>query len=93
LRLGPGVPNPFRGATTLRWEVGPGATGGRLRVEVCDLRGRVVRTLADRALEPGGHTVTWDGRDARGVRLPAGVYLCRAVAAGKTATRKLLLLD
>ena len=93
LRLGPGVPNPFRGATTLRWEVGPGAAGGRLRVEVCDLRGRVVRTLEDRPLRPGGATVTWDGRDERGARLPAGVYLCRAAAAGETATRKLLLLD
>ena len=33
-----------------------------------------VRTLFDTQLQAGEHTVLWDGRDASGVRVPAGIY-------------------
>ena len=93
LRLGPGVPNPFRAATAIRCDVPAAAPAGRVLVQVSDLRGRSVRTLADREMGPGAYSLTWDGRDDRGARLPAGVYLCRAVGTTGTAARKLLLLD
>ena len=61
-------PQPFAGSLQLS----AGARGGDLRVEVLDLAGRRVQEL----LIAGG-SGSWDGRDAGGRELPAGVYLLR----------------
>ena len=51
---------------------------GRLRVTVHDVTGRRVRVLSDgRAARPGPWTLTWDGRDESGRRVPPGVYFLR----------------
>lgn len=82
------APNPFNPSTTLRFEVG---AEGAVRVEICDLRGRVVRALVDRVLAAGPAQVAWDGRDDRGAALPSGVYLARVSAGGVSGATKLVL--
>jgi hypothetical protein len=72
-------PNPFNPTTTIRFEAN---SPGRLRVDVYDLRGRVVRRLLDRASAAGPVVLAWDGRGDDGSRAPSGVYLAR-VAAGE----------
>jgi hypothetical protein len=47
------------------------------RLELFDLQGRRVRTLADGLLPRGVTRVTWDGRDASGVRVRRGMYFAR----------------
>ena len=64
----------------------------RVRLAVYDLSGRWVQTLVDARLPGGAHTVTWNGRNARGARVPAGVYLCRLDAARASREGKVLLL-
>jgi len=81
-------PNPFNPSTSLRFEV---AATGLVRVEICDLRGRVVRNLAERVMAAGPARVAWDGRDDRGAVLPSGVYLARVRAAGANGATKLVL--
>jgi len=49
----------------------------RVRLEVCDLRGRRVRTLADGWQSVGRTELLWDGVDDAGRRVPPAVYLCR----------------
>ena len=61
-------PNPFRGGTTLSFDLGsphPEDLG------IFDLRGRRVR-----GLRPEG-SIFWDGRDDSGRTVPAGVYFAR----------------
>lgn len=82
------APNPFNPSTTLRFAV-PAA--GSVRAEICDLRGRVVRTLADRMMAAGPAQVAWDGRDDRGAALPSGVYLARVTIGEVTGATKLVL--
>ncbi|MDZ7373910.1 MAG: Ig-like domain-containing protein [candidate division KSB1 bacterium] len=89
LVLHPNYPNPFNPATRLRLEV-PRAT--RVRIEVFDVRGRLVRVLADQLLEAGYREFLWDGRDDHGLEVPSGVYYCRAVCGAEVLTRKMLLL-
>jgi hypothetical protein len=59
-------PNPSRGAIRIR------ARSALLY----DVRGRTVRRLSAGA-EAGGCELPWDGRDARGSRVPPGVYFLR----------------
>jgi hypothetical protein len=68
-------PSPARG--TVRWTLSlPSA--GEAQVEVLDLQGRVTRVLHAGPLPAGTHTLQWDGRDAQGRAVAAGVWFARA---------------
>ncbi len=72
LTLGMPAANPFRSGTDVPFRV-EGAADLALRARVLDTGGRVVRSFGEVAARGSG-TVRWDGRDDRGVRVPAGVY-------------------
>jgi hypothetical protein len=62
-------------------------------VEVFDLAGRVVRTLAaNETLAVGAHELVWDGASVAGTPVQAGIYLVRVTAGAESATGKLVLL-
>jgi len=82
-------PNPAPGEAAVAFAV-PRASAARLRVY--DAAGRLVRTLHDGPAEAGAGLLRWDGRDGRGRAVADGVYFCRLEAAGRTLTRKLLLV-
>lgn len=66
---------------------------GAARVAVYDVAGRLVATpLASAALAAGAHEARWDGRDARGARVEAGIYLVRLEALGRAVSRRVALL-
>jgi hypothetical protein len=88
--LGPAVPNPFRGRTTLAFEL---PTRARVSVRVFDVAGRLVRVVLDEEVRTAGrHAIAWDGRDDRGRRVASGIYFFRAESEGVALTRKVLLL-
>ena len=89
LALAPPAPNPARSATHLAVSL---AGAGPARVEVLDLAGRRVRALAAGPLPAGITELDWDLRDSGGRRVAAGLYLVRVVAAGATATRRIVVL-
>jgi hypothetical protein len=75
-------PNPIRGPAEIPFVLPEGRT---VDAEVLDLAGRRVRVLASGlALAPGANRLLWDGRDAGGRSVPAGVYLA-LVRAGNDA--------
>jgi Zn-dependent metalloprotease len=80
--------NPVVGATEIAFQV-PVATG--VRLTLFDVTGRALRTLADGRFDPGVHHVAWDGCDAGGIPLGAGVYYCRMQSGGFTAVRSVVL--
>jgi hypothetical protein len=83
------APNPFDAGTTIRYSL-PHAMP--VRLVVYDLSGRTVRTLVDGAEASGERRVTWDGRDATGARVRAGMYLARLEAGGIRLTRKMSVM-
>lgn len=64
--------NPFADVTRLSFTT---AARGSVRLTIHDAAGRRIRSLVDGVLGAGEHAVTWDGTDASGERLPAGVYI------------------
>ncbi len=83
-------PNPSGGRTTLRFDL-PAAC--RVRLDVYDVAGRKVRTLADGRRDPGRFEAIWNGRDDDGRSVASGVYFVRLEAGDFRATRKILRLD
>jgi hypothetical protein len=83
------VPNPFRGATSLRFAL-PAAAD--VELEVFDVAGRRVAELVRGRVDAGEHSVAWDGRNAEGNRAASGVYLVRLRTPERTLTRDIVLL-
>lgn len=97
--LSQNYPNPFNPNTTICCTIPSASTtlcgeGLNVRLDIYDLLGQRVRTLADGTLEPGRHAVTWDGKDESGRCVASGVYLCRLSAdpGGFEHTRRMVLL-
>ena len=83
--LGAPRPNPTAGAVAVPFRL-PAAA--RVRLDVVDVLGRVVRVIVDERREAGAHEAAWDGRDGAGRPAAAGVYLLRLDAgAGPEAVR------
>jgi|GEM_PF-3424539 len=83
-------PNPFNPQTEIRFAVPERCF---VEIEVRDLLGRTVRTLLNRTLPAGNHSIPWDGRDTRGKKVPAGVYFIHMKTAKFSAVRKAILLN
>jgi len=59
---------------------------------IYDAAGREVRTLVDGNTPSGSHTVTWNGLDDAGEKLPAGIYIARFEAGEFSAADKIVLV-
>jgi uncharacterized repeat protein (TIGR01451 family) len=81
-------PNPFNPSTVLRFNL---PVGGMTRLEIYDLKGRLINTLVDGALEAGSHNITWRGVDDDGRRLASGTYLARLRSGDLERTVKMVL--
>jgi len=83
------APNPFEYQTRVRWHL---ANTARVQVDVFDVSGRRVVSLLDATRAPGSGEVRWNGLDARGHAVAAGVYFARMRAAGETQSKRLVLV-
>ncbi len=83
-------PNPCSsGGTEFEFTV---PTGSAPRVDIYDLDGRHLRTLAATSAAGQSAHLRWDGCDGAGRRVPAGTYLARLTANGNAASARVLLL-
>jgi hypothetical protein len=80
-------PNPSQGTLTLRFSL---ADGAETRIEILDVAGRRLRTLALGPIAAGDHAVTWNGRDESGARVRAGTYFVRLVSGASERRARLV---
>jgi hypothetical protein len=91
LVLHPSYPNPADHCVRIGFELSAVA---EVNVAVFNMKGHLVRTLLrGSALEPGPHTVWWDGRTDHGDALRPGRYLCRIRTADSGVGTQPLLLS
>jgi hypothetical protein len=81
-RLYAPMPNPLAGGGTVRFDL---ARAADVAIEVFDLSGRRVATIAHGAFEAGVHTRRWDARRDDGSPAEAGLYFIRMSGAGVAA--------
>ena len=84
--LNQNYPNPFNPSTSIAFTL---AESSQVSLEVFDLMGRQIATLADQAnFTAGSHTISFDASG-----LSTGTYLYRMMtSSGFTATKKMLLI-
>ena len=87
LQLGVPYPNPSGGPTTLDLSLN---RESKVRAEIHDIFGRLVRVILDERIPAGDRTLVWDGRAASNRVVPAGLYFARVAIDGVAYSRKVL---
>ena len=87
--LAQNYPNPFNPDTRIGFSL---AQASDVTLEVLDILGRRVNTLAEGGFAAGDHEVTWDGRNSRGEAVASGVYFYRLQTDDGSLTRKMMLM-
>jgi hypothetical protein len=86
--LSQNYPNPFNPETTIQFDVHQRES---VLLEVFDIQGRKVATLANQGYPRGSYSLKWNGRDEAGKAVSSGVYLYRIHAGKFVQTRKMIL--
>jgi hypothetical protein len=84
------VPNPFTTATSISYSLPAG--GGRVKLEVYDVTGRLVSTLVNDVQPGGAYSVEWAGTNSSGRQVPAGIYFQRLSLDNQEISQKMLLV-
>ena len=89
-KLLPIYPNPFNPQTKIEFTL---TVESNVKLEILDVLGRRVATLADRTYKAGTYSVAWNGQNNAGGKAASGVYFVRVQAGDSfTETRKIILL-
>ncbi|MDZ7372263.1 MAG: carbohydrate binding domain-containing protein, partial [candidate division KSB1 bacterium] len=86
-------PNPFNSSTTLRFQLERPAF---VELAIFDLSGRQTAVLLGGEMPAGEFSLSWDGRDERGLQVGSGVYFCRCTVKDgqgeRSVSRKMILV-
>lgn len=87
--LGQSYPNPSTGALRIDYAL---PRESRVRLNVYNVSGQLVRLLKNETEKAGTYQVSWDGKDMQGKRVASGVYLYRMEAGAFAKTMKLVVV-
>jgi hypothetical protein len=88
-RLYQNYPNPFNPTTSISYEIPHAAD---VALEIYNVLGARIRTLATGRLPQGSYVTLWDGKDDLGRSVASGVYFARLLAEDYKVTIKLMVL-
>ncbi len=88
-QLAQNYPNPFNGSTRVRFSL---VHGENIRLEIYDMLGRKIRTVARGMFASGEYQFNWDGLNEIGEQVAAGNYICRLRTATQMLTQKMTYL-
>lgn len=78
-------PNPFKISVAIQYYV---KNNSNVKIDVYDLRGRLVKRLLNENKNTGNYEVKWNSDG-----MSSGIYFCRFVHGSKEEVRKLILLN
>ncbi len=82
-------PNPFNPITKFQIDV---PVQGPMQVYVYDISGKVIATLMNTEIDPGFHTIKWNGKNDLGAQAASGVYILNVHLDGQYRSQKMLLV-
>lgn len=83
------TPNPVSGRAHLHYQL---PTPGKVRLNIYDTSGRLVRTLLQAELPAGSYSTVWDGKTNNGWQVANGIYIYHLKAGNSTVTTKAVLV-
>lgn len=90
--LSQNFPNPFNPSTTFQVSIPVAAEVRELKLTIYNALGQKIRTLKNGRIDPGIHTIKWNGMDDTGILAASGIYYCRMEIGDFAETRKMVLV-
>jgi flagellar hook assembly protein FlgD len=81
--------SPFNSQTTIRYSL---PAEGKILLQIYNITGRLVKTLANANMKPGVYSVIWNGDDEQGNKVASGVYFYAIKSDGQSIQKKMLML-
>ncbi|MCF7918944.1 MAG: T9SS type A sorting domain-containing protein [Candidatus Cloacimonetes bacterium] len=82
-------PNPFNPVTAVSFYL---PESGNVILNIYNIKGQKVATLAEGFFDAGEYNITWTGTDDKQMPVSSGIYTSKLTADGKSITSKMLLL-
>jgi len=82
-------PNPFSDQTNIRFTTNQ---PGNVKIDLYNQHGQKIRSLMDKELGVGQHTVQWDATSQYGTSVPGGIYIYKIHLNNALTVKKILLL-
>lgn len=82
-------PNPFHSQTKLNIH---GIKHRSARVEIYNVKGQRVKTIANFDVKGGNSQVSWNGEDDNGQKLASGLYFAKIESGNQSVTKKMLIM-
>ena len=82
-------PNPFNPSTTIRYNLDEDEY---VSLDVYNLSGVHITNLVDDVKISGTHFINWNGKNSKGVIVPAGQYFYKIKTDSYSEVRKMILL-
>ena len=92
LTLSQNYPNPFNPSTMIQFSIPQGFEALDVKLEVFNVLGQNVRTLANKPLASGTYQVGWNGLNETGNPVAGGMYIYRLQAGTEVLSSKMILL-
>ncbi|MBN2543265.1 right-handed parallel beta-helix repeat-containing protein [bacterium] len=89
-RLLQNYPNPFNSTTTIEYHLD--LPYQKVKIEVYNLEGKLVKSLINGFKGKGNHKITWDGKDINGENVQSGLYLIKLDSNNKTVSTKTIFV-
>ena len=87
--LGENYPNPFNPSTVINYEV---KAAGKVSLVVFNMLGQKIISLASGHHLPNQYSVEWNGLNASGLELPAGMYVYKLISDQFVESKKMLFV-
>ncbi len=82
-------PNPFNPSTTIHFST---KTSQKVSIEIYNIKGQLVKRIANGYYEKGNHKVVWNGKDHNNQDVSGGLYFYKMKSTNYTETKKMLLI-
>jgi hypothetical protein len=81
-------PNPASDGTSINFNLKETA---KTKIEIYNICGQIVKTLADADLTSGSHSIVWDLTNNNGSFVSNGIYLCKVISGNSISTSKIFV--
>ncbi len=89
LNLSSVYPNPFSFDAKIEYQL---KESSPVTLSIYNQRGQLVKQLISEGKAAGTHTVSWDGRDAKGRKVTNGIYFARLNSGKESSLKKLIYI-
>jgi flagellar hook assembly protein FlgD len=87
--LAQNYPNPFNPETSIAFSL---SEPGNTSLEIFNIKGQKIKTLANGYFDKGEHILHWNGTDDGGSSVASGIYFYKLKDGRYTSTKKMILM-